>query len=245
MRKITKNHIEKAYDVAKDFKKDELTLKEASDILVDAGMSSSSARGYIYSYIYMSQGRGLTRTINATATEYFLRKIWEEDGSEGLKKALFSLSEHFDYYEEVSGNSKASHRKIFDFYAKLLNSEGENIVYPEEVNPEFQYLEGTTKKITVNSYERNIVARQKCIEYFGTTCQICEFNFEDQYGEIGCNFIHVHHKVDIATIGKEYSIDPLTDLIPVCPNCHSMLHKKKPAFSVEELKEIIQRNDEL
>ena len=43
----------------------------------------------------------------------------------------------------------------------------------------------------------------------------------------------------ISTIGKEYLVYPKTDLVPVCPNCHSMLHKRKPAYSVQELKNII------
>jgi len=71
MSEITRNHIEKAYEVAKDYKNGKVKLQEASDILIDEGMGPSSARGYIYSYIYMIEGRGLTRTINATATEIF------------------------------------------------------------------------------------------------------------------------------------------------------------------------------
>jgi len=242
MREITRKHIEKAYEVAKYYKKGKLKLQEATDKLIDEGMGPSSARGYIYSYIYMIEGRGLTRTINATATEYFLEKIWQENGIDGLRKALFSLSEHFKYYKGVSGNSKASHRKIYDKYAELINHQNDDIVYPDEVDNDITYLEGQTKEIRVNSYERNIGARQKCVEHFGATCQICEFNFKDIFGEIGANFIHVHHKINIATIGKEYSVDPLKDLIPVCPNCHSMLHKKSPAYSVEELKKIIGKN---
>jgi 5-methylcytosine-specific restriction protein A len=65
---------------------------------------------------------------------------------------------------------------------------------------------------------------------------VCDLNFFDRYGEIGEGFIHVHHKVEISTIGIKYSIDPIKDLIPVCPNCHAMLHKEKPALSINELK---------
>lgn len=91
----------------------------------------------------------------------------------------------------------------------------------------------------VNNYERNPIARKKCIEHFGSTCQVCGFNFSEKFGE---DFIHVHHKVDISTIGNEYSINPLTDLIPVYPNCHSMLHKRKPAYSIDEIKQIMKEN---
>ena len=98
------------------------------------------------------------------------------------------------------------------------------------------------KKVLVNSYERNPHARKKCVDYFGFDCQVCGFNFEQKYGEIGRGFIHVHHIVDIASIGNKYSVDPINDLIPVCPNCHAMLHKNTPPHSVQKLKTIISKN---
>ena len=59
---------------------------------------------------------------------------------------------------------------------------------------------------------------------------------EKTYGEIGKKFIHIHHLVKISDIKEEYMIDPIEDLRPVCPNCHAMLHKKEPPFTIEELK---------
>lgn len=61
------------------------------------------------------------------------------------------------------------------------------------------------------------------------------------YGELGKDFIYGHHIVPLNTIGKEYKVDYETDLIPVCPNCHAMLHRKLDGefYSVEELKEIV------
>lgn len=66
----------------------------------------------------------------------------------------------------------------------------------------------------------------KCIEKYGCKCSVCGFDFEKEYGELGKGFIHIHHIVPIARIGKEYKIDYEKDLIPVCPNCHAMLHRK-------------------
>lgn len=52
-------------------------------------------------------------------------------------------------------------------------------------------------------------------------------NFEKVYGEIGKNFIHVHHIEFISSFeGKEHELNPIEGLIPVCPNCHAMLHRK-------------------
>lgn len=99
--------------------------------------------------------------------------------------------------------------------------------------------EGLVKSITVNSYERNPRARQKCLEHWGTVCKICDFDFQKKYGDIGKGFIHVHHRIPISEIGEEYEIDPIKDLIPVCPNCHSMIHRVNPPLEIEDLKEIM------
>lgn len=99
--------------------------------------------------------------------------------------------------------------------------------------------EGIKRTILVNSYERNPKARQLCVEYWGLSCSVCEINFEKLYGEIGKGFIHVHHLIPVSQIGELYQVDPINDLRPVCPNCHSLLHKKNPPLKIEELKNMI------
>lgn len=239
MGKITNEIVEKAYDVAKDFFLKKVTLKQATEILSQNGMNEKSALDYIYNYSNLIQGKLFTRTTNTYGTDYYLRKIHEENGQTGLQNALISLSQHIDYYEEKSGASVKQRREIYDKFLKLLDKKPELTIYADEVDENVKYAEGKTKTVLVNSYERNQVARQKCIEHYGAFCQICNFDFEKIYGSIGKDFIHVHHIVDIATIGNEYSVDPLKDLIPVCPNCHSMLHKKKPAYLIDDLKEMM------
>lgn len=99
--------------------------------------------------------------------------------------------------------------------------------------------EGDVSKISINKYERNPLARRICIEHFGTCCSICGFDFYKAYGLLGKDYIHIHHLIPIASIGKEYKLIPEKDLIPVCANCHAMIHMRKPALSPQELKEII------
>lgn len=110
-----------------------------------------------------------------------------------------------------------------------------NDVLPEEVESPESYIEGATKKISVNIYERNPQARKACLAAYGHLCSVCGFNFEDQYGDIGRGYIHVHHLKQLADIGVEYKLDPIADLRPVCPNCHAMLHRRRPAYTIEEL----------
>lgn len=114
-------------------------------------------------------------------------------------------------------------------------------ILPEEIQDlENQYFEGTKSTVTVNSYERNLEAREKCIEHFGCYCAVCAFDFEKNYGVLGANYIHVHHLVPLNEIKKEYSVNPVTDLVPVCPNCHAMIHRGRKTISIEELKSHIQ-----
>lgn len=110
--------------------------------------------------------------------------------------------------------------------------------YPEEVEDPEKFVEGATKKIAINLYERSPQARLKCISALGTKCVVCKFDFESEFGEIGRGYIHVHHLKQLADIGVEYEIDPVADLRPVCPNCHAMLHRRRPAYSIEELIEL-------
>jgi predicted HNH restriction endonuclease len=93
--------------------------------------------------------------------------------------------------------------------------------------------------VTVNDYERNRAARQACIAHYGCRCLPCGFDFEMFYGELGREFIHVHHIRPLSTVDHEYEVDPVQDLRPVCPNCHAMLHRREPPLRIEELARLI------
>ena len=112
-------------------------------------------------------------------------------------------------------------------------------VAADEVSGVSTYMEGATKRVTVNYYERNPEARRECIAYHGCRCVICGIDFGTTYGGIGEGYIHVHHLRDLALLGKEYEVDPIEDLRPVCPNCHAMLHTSRPALAIDTLQEIV------
>lgn len=99
-----------------------------------------------------------------------------------------------------------------------------------------QIFEGQELSYELTKYERSSKARQKCIEHHGVKCKVCDVNFEDLYGDIGRGFIHVHHIVPVSHQKGEYQIDPINDLVPVCPNCHSMIHRRNPPYRIEELR---------
>lgn len=99
--------------------------------------------------------------------------------------------------------------------------------------------EGKKKTEEVTRYERNPVNRAMCLSIKGDTCEACGFNFQEVYGDLGDGFIHVHHKIPVSEMPENYQVDPVNDLVPVCPNCHAMLHQETPPISINELENIL------
>ena len=123
---------------------------------------------------------------------------------------------------------------------QIVNDEAYDVDYPEDNE---KLYEGALITVKANKYERNQKARMECVAKKGYHCLVCGRDFESTYGEIGRGFIHVHHLTPISTIGQEYELNVDTDLAPVCPNCHYMLHRKNPPYTIEELKDIIAKQD--
>jgi 5-methylcytosine-specific restriction endonuclease McrA len=100
-----------------------------------------------------------------------------------------------------------------------------------------RYLEGTRFDIIASGRERDIKARNACIQHYGCICAVCTLDFGEMYGDIGRGFIHVHHRNPLADAEGERQVNPITDLIPLCPNCHAMVHRRNPPLELEELRE--------
>ena len=109
-----------------------------------------------------------------------------------------------------------------------------------EIKPEQAVAlnEGAKKTVTVNAYERNSTARRICIKHYGVKCQVCGFDFAETYGNAFEGLIEVHHLVPLGSIQSEYSVDPIKDLIPLCSNCHTEIHKTidNHSLTIDELR---------
>jgi len=162
----------------------------------------------------------------------------ENFGFEEVVQKINALTQGGEFYKFLKNENP---KKIYD----LIMDDSYITFLPEEINKNEskKLTEGAKTKITVNKYERNLEARIKCIEKYGYSCCICGFNFEKTYGNIGKEFIHVHHLKELSTIKEKYEVNPIEDLRPVCPNCHAMLHKKNPAYSIEEIQNFINKKD--
>lgn len=159
-----------------------------------------------------------------------------------VAKELSEIDESFVAFSQSKQKLDSSKQ---DQILSLINSK-ERIRIPEEVietEPD-KYIEGSKKQILVNAYEGNPKAREECIKIHGAKCAICEFDFGQIYGDKFDGKIHVHHKIPLNEINDEYEVNPVNDLIPVCPNCHLVLHSKVGGtYSVEEVKEFIKKTN--
>ena len=174
----------------------------------------------------------------------------DKDGTLDNKFLIFNNNSNYSYvgfnfcYSGfVYHKPRGEHQKltvgqwIKGKYYPLEKIQNDIEVIPTENN----YTEGSTRKILVNVYERDLAARNKCLEYFGFKCWVCSFDFFDVYGDLGKGFIHVHHIIPLSEIKSEYIVNPCEDLIPLCPNCHAMVHKRNPPLHPKELKKTINR----
>lgn len=222
------------FDLAEQLDNEDVTMKEATEQLKAKGLELDQVFSYLTIYPCLLRGRIFKNTISAVAMNYYLDRLFETKGMDRLQKALQALSLHIDCYEGTPGLDVAENREILNKYLSSYGLTGDDY-FEDSILGSAASKEGRTKQITVNIYERNPIVRAKCIEHHGAVCQVCDLNFESKYGKIGKGFIHVHHLIELSTISDDYEVDPIHDLQPVCPNCHAMLHKRKPAYLVKDL----------
>lgn len=136
-------------------------------------------------------------------------------------------------WEELYDKAKKAYLEQIDTANSNTQNDGSKI----------EFTEGNIINSHYDRRERDYAARLKCIEYHGCKCGICGFDFAEAYGEVGRNFIEVHHIVPISSTKGEHSIDPIKDLIPVCSNCHSILHRRRPnPYLPDDIKRMITSN---
>lgn len=165
------------------------------------------------------------------------------DGSEE-RPAYFTIISNF--YKPKIGWTMHNNLRVALENLQLVNKSSNEIT--ERLTTEIQpfeeaefFREGKLLQVLVDKFERNQRARIACIKHHGDKCCICGFDFGNFYGEIAKGYIHVHHKNQLSELRKQYQVDPIIDLIPVCANCHAVIHLVKPAMTIETMKELLQK----
>ena len=181
--------------------------------------------------IFANCSHSLVYTINGTRyPNYSLHSFseikWSSIGIR-LNSSFIPVLDRFDFhYDSIK-------QFVIDFVGFVLLFSG---TYTSEAV--FLREEGVAYETSGIKYERNPINREICLRSKGFHCSVCGVNLEDEYGEIAHEFIEVHHAIPVSSYGEARFIDPIAELFPVCPNCHSMLHRRNPPYSVEELRSI-------
>ena len=115
------------------------------------------------------------------------------------------------------------------------SSTPEPVKVPEPEPESYDKLEGAKYQDTVTRYERDRGNRKACIAHYGYVCQVCEMDFAKTYGDLGKEFIEVHHLHPVSVGVRE--VNPVEDLIPLCSNCHSMIHRQEDVSDWKGLRE--------
>jgi 5-methylcytosine-specific restriction enzyme A len=159
-----------------------------------------------------------------------------KDASNALKQnhpVLFDGEIHFHFED-----------KYLQIYLIESELDIEQNSLNESIDIAYQITEGKTVYKYSRYYERNPNARKLAIQIHGCKCNICGFDFEKVYGKLGKGFIEVHHLKPLYENNRVVITNPSTDLIPVCSNCHSMIHRnREQLITINELKSMLKNKN--
>lgn len=150
--------------------------------------------------------------------------------------------EAYDRTDEEIAQEEWSKTEACDDWQAMLDFYGidrkfigvKNVMAERRAEEEYEENQRIIKTIE-KEIKRNSDARKRCLEIKGSTCVVCGFNSKEVYGVPG--IIHVHHLHPLSdSLSKKDSVktNPATDLVPVCPNCHALIHSKKVPYGIRE-----------
>lgn len=178
------------------------------------------------------------------ARKYYL----VHSGSQYDSKAILGAAHGFQFKKPLTPYDFSGGKNTVVPVLKRLGFEVTAIIIdnanalPEEVSEDT--WEGAKKTVKINKFERSASARLACIEHHGSTCTICGFDFAIVFGDDYLGFIHVHHVIPLSKINKRYKVDPKKDLIPVCPNCHAVIHYGGKTRSIKTVKTLFKNSQQ-
>ena len=93
--------------------------------------------------------------------------------------------------------------------------------------------------------ERNQRLARLAKQIHGYTCQICDFNFLQVYGEIGRDYIEAHHLIPLHELppDKPIRLSPKDDFAVLCANCHRMIHRFETTINLEEFRAMLNQQN--
>ena len=163
-----------------------------------------------------------------------------DDWTNFKEKNTCKLNDYERFYFNDFKENKLKYNKIIDTFEFVLSK---NFFYSPYRGDYGGVKEGSAKILHHLARERDwrIVSAKKqqaLLKKGSLECEICKFDFKDQYGMRGYNFAEIHHIKPISDYDDSTKTS-LKDLAVLCSNCHRMIHRKEPWLDIEDLKRII------
>lgn len=188
----------------------------------------------------MIDEKELDSQVRDTLDEYTNFKDEQFSQAEGISSLLVTNRHLYDYFSK----NELQLLNISSLFKELALKNNKYMSINLFRIPKFAW-EGIKKHKKHSYRERNqiLVRAKKALmksQKGELCCEACNLNFSDKYGERGEDFIEAHHEKPLFTY-KDESKTRLSDLRLLCSNCHSMVHRKIPWLSFEQLKKLINK----
>lgn len=206
----------------------------AADLLRVIGEASSDSwlQAAAISRAYESLGAKFQILVNGTSFE----GLGSNDLSGSVKSFACTGSLMRKSVDDTSSDVFVVAEALFSFIICLLPLDVDQETPTELGSVDFSFAyEGKKYSVLANKYERSRANRAAAIAVHGSSCTVCQFSFDESYGDLARGYVEVHHLLPVSSMGGARPVDPVTELVPLCANCHRMAHRRWPPYTPQEL----------
>ena len=213
--------------------------KFAGDLLSEMGQADESGRMAFMNILERCRALGgeIDFRVNDIPFAVNAEEAW------GQRWSRMSLTLSKGKLEFPTGNDAADQEIVCLWTGRFISAIVAILPLKQDNELDTDYLqhypEGAVSKVPVNRYERDRRNRAAAISIHGVACKACEFDFGERYGPTAAGFIEIHHITPVSQLGTDYIVDPAQDMVPLCPNCHAVAHRREPPLSVDEIKNLL------
>lgn len=160
-----------------------------------------------------------------------------EESRVNLRRAGLSLTAKMRMSEDEVGDTRKLANSVAVLLLALLPVEDQiDSISSNNVNYD---VEGEKRTRLSNWYERSRKNRALAILMHGYSCVVCGFNFEKIYGNAAAGLVEVHHLTPVHLMKESRQVNPETELVPLCSNCHSVAHRIDPPYTPQQISNMI------
>ena len=218
--------------------------KFSGDLLLSMGKAHTTGRTAFRSILRhcTKNGAGIRLIINEASSSFDDDAIWSRE----WKRVQFTLTK--SQIAPGPDERKLDMDAVLSWTRRFVSAVVsilpiEHADFASEEESLLGYPEGAVETLQVNRYERDRRNRLAAIAIHGVRCLACGLDFGKHYGEIAAGFIEIHHTTPVSQMGDGYVVNPETDLVPLCPNCHSVAHRQDPPLSVDKIKDSLTKRN--